>query len=316
MNAAKLNLLPSLDALLRHTNVTKAAEELGISQSAMSYNLAQLRKLFGDDLFIRTSGGLVATPYARTLTRPLAAVLGDVDKLIKRKPLFNPAEVERSFRIAAPDATEILVFPKVLAWLRREAPGVQVILRPLDEVDVLNDIDNDRLDMAIGVFTNGQTHHKRKLLHNDEYLCLYNKTLLNLPEISLSNYLNTPQLVLTAGRERRDVVGEELAKIGLHRKIAFSTPHLLSTPIIVKNTPIIATVHANPARYFAEIMDLEVCSPPLPLPLPSVPISLLWHSSNDADPCHLYMRNLIVQSVTENFNRQGGGIRAKQSDSI
>lgn len=303
---SNLNLLPSLDALLRHTNVTKAAEELGISQSAMSYNLAQLRKLFDDDLFIRTSGGLVATPYARTLMRPLSNVLGDVEKLIQRKPVFNPAEIERSFRIAAPDASEILLLPTVLSWLRQEAPGVQLILRPLDEVDVLNDIDNDRLDMAIGVFTNGQTHHKRKLLHNDEYLCLYNDKLLTLPEINMTSYLGAPHLVLTLGKERRDVIGEELAKTGQHRTIAISTPHLLSTPILVKNTPILATIHANPARYFAKIMGLKTCPPPLPLP--SVPISLLWHSSNDADPCHLYVRNLIIKSATVNFSRQAGNI--------
>lgn len=301
MDALKLNLLPSLEALLRHTNVTKAAYEIGISQSAMSYNLAQLRKLFEDDLFIRTPGGLVATPYARTLTQPLTAILSDVDKLIKRRPLFNPAEVERSFKIAAPDASEIILFPTILSWLQREAPGIQIISTLLDEADILNDIDNNRLDMAIGVFQNGQTHHKRKILHNDKYLCLYNDDLLRIQEMNISNYLESPHLALTVGKERRDIVGEELAKIGHHRKIAFSTPHLLSIPILIKKTPVIATIHANPAHYFAEIMGLQTCPPPLTLP--SAPISLLWHSSNDADPCHRYIRDLIFKSANENCNR-------------
>ncbi|KAE9797442.1 LysR family transcriptional regulator, partial [Escherichia coli] len=50
-----LNLLIYLDVLLREKNVTRAAEQLGVTQPAMSNILRRLRNLFNDPLLIRSS---------------------------------------------------------------------------------------------------------------------------------------------------------------------------------------------------------------------------------------------------------------------
>ena len=62
-----LNLLVYLDVLLRECNVTRAAEELGISQPAMSNSLRRLRDLFGDPILVRTSDGMTPTDRALEL---------------------------------------------------------------------------------------------------------------------------------------------------------------------------------------------------------------------------------------------------------
>ena len=66
-----LNLLPVLDALLRHRSVTLAARELDMSQSALSAALARLRKLLDDELFVRTGRGLRTTARADALAEPV-----------------------------------------------------------------------------------------------------------------------------------------------------------------------------------------------------------------------------------------------------
>ena len=59
-----LNLLVALEALLEERSVSKAAERLYITQSAMSKTLGRLRDLFDDQLFVRRGSGMVPTPRA------------------------------------------------------------------------------------------------------------------------------------------------------------------------------------------------------------------------------------------------------------
>jgi DNA-binding transcriptional LysR family regulator len=70
-----LNLLVILHELLRHSSVTKAAESLGLSQSAVSNALNRLRKILGDDLFLRTSRGITPTRLAESMTGPITHAL-------------------------------------------------------------------------------------------------------------------------------------------------------------------------------------------------------------------------------------------------
>jgi LysR family transcriptional activator of mexEF-oprN operon len=295
MEMFDFNLLRSLSALLAHGSVTKAAVEVGISQSAMSYNLARLRKAMDDELFTRDAGGLVMTPYARKLLEPLSRVMSDIDLLVTRAVAFDPATTERTFTVALPDASEVLIVPEIVRRLRSEAPRIRLKLKSVDDLDVLSELDAGRIDMAVGVFTDGQLHHKRKLLHTDHYLCIFNNDLLGLSlPLRLEDYLSVAHALVT-GSGARDVIGEELAKTSGTRRVALEAPHLLSVPFIVRHAPLIATIHAGLAYHFAGMLDLQT-SPP-PLALPTVPISLLWHTSNDSDAGPRWMRNLITSAL-------------------
>ena len=67
LQAIDLNLLVALEAMLSERNVTRAAGRLGLSPSAMSHALGRLRATFGDDLLVRTRGGMVATTRGEQL---------------------------------------------------------------------------------------------------------------------------------------------------------------------------------------------------------------------------------------------------------
>ena len=78
LNSLDLNLLVALDALLRETNVSRAAMRIGLSQPAASHALQRLRDLIGDPLLVRTGARMELTPRAQALRSPLAQTLDQV----------------------------------------------------------------------------------------------------------------------------------------------------------------------------------------------------------------------------------------------
>jgi DNA-binding transcriptional LysR family regulator len=302
LNRIDLNLLVHLEALLSERNVTRAAARVGIGQSAMSHNLARLRELFSDELLTRGPDGLRLTPRATALVEPVRTALTQIQGLVSRDEAFDPATADRTFRFGLPDSMEILIVPALLAHLREVAPGIRLRLQNIDSSRLLDDLDADELDLAIGydVFAQGQVHHKRRLLFNETYLCMFDAKRTGItPPISLDDYVRLPHVLtsLRPGRNVRGVVDVALEKLGLRRTVILTTPRFLTVPFLVARAPVVVTMHARLARLFATELKLSL-SPP-PVELRDVAISLLWHTSYDPDPAHLWLRQTVVRLVAE-----------------
>ena len=294
-----LNLLVALDALLQERSVTRAAARIGIGQSAMSASLARLRRLFDDELLTRAPDGMRPTPRAIALAEPLRGVLRGVQALVHREEHFDPATLERTFTVSLPDSLEILLGPRLVAHLRTHAPGIRLLLRSVEAVRILDELDADRVDLALGFFTRGQVHHKQRLLYRDSYVVLFNADLVGLEApIGLDEYLRFPHVLTSLRETAHGVVDDALAKIGRSRVLAVTTPRFLVVPSLVRAAPLLATMHARLATSFAGSLGLSVS--PVPVPLDEVAVSMLWHTSYDRDPAHRWLRNLLVQLSGEN----------------
>ncbi len=119
-----LNLLVYLDVLLRERNVTQAAQQLNLSQPAMSNGLRRLRTLFDDPLLVRTSDGMTPTERALELEPLVRDALAQIDQAVQSRSEFRPSEATNVFRIMASDYAESTLLPTVLGELRRQAPGL------------------------------------------------------------------------------------------------------------------------------------------------------------------------------------------------
>lgn len=296
-----LNLLVALDALLAERSVTKAAGRVGLGQSAMSHNLARLRQLFDDELLVRSRDCMRPTPRALELADRVRIALSDIEAIVTRADKFDPATTERTFRIGLPDSVEMLVGPKLLAIGCKEAPGIRFRFYSTDERQLLEEIDADNIDLGIGIgtFPEGQVHHKRRLLATDTYLCMFSAARVGLkPPISLKDYVRLPHVLTSLRRGERGVVDDVLEKMGKSRKIALVTPRFVGVPFLVAGAPVVTTMHARLARIFARELDLALSR--VPIELPEVTISMLWHASYDSDPGHEWLRKAIVRASGKN----------------
>jgi DNA-binding transcriptional LysR family regulator len=122
INRVDLNLLVYLDVLLRERNVTQAANQLNLSQPAMSNGLRRLRELFDDPILVRTSDGMTPTERALELEPLVREILSGVDRALQPVSEFDPTGTERIFRIMASDYAESTLLPAILAKLRLQAP--------------------------------------------------------------------------------------------------------------------------------------------------------------------------------------------------
>src|ERR1043165_9632176 len=131
-----LNLLRVFDAVLRERGVTPAAARLGLTQPAVSNALARLRALFEDPLFLRTPGGMDATPFARELAGPVRQALALLESALAHGPGFDPATSTRAFRFYMSDLGQIEFLPPLIERVQRRAPGVRLGASRVDVEDI------------------------------------------------------------------------------------------------------------------------------------------------------------------------------------
>src|ERR1700683_3638697 len=127
LRSVDLNLLPALDALLRRRHVTRAAEEVGLSQPAMSHMLGRLRHVLGDELLVRGPSGLALTSRAEELMPRVATALSAV-RTIYRPAAFEVSKIKRVLHVVGCDLHSILFGPGLLARIRDEAPGIELCM--------------------------------------------------------------------------------------------------------------------------------------------------------------------------------------------
>ena len=212
--------------------------------------------------------------------------------------MFDPSTAKRSFRLGLADSIEVAVIPGLLARLQHAAPAVSLRLRSINRLTVLEDLDTGRLDLGIGVFDQGQIHHKRRALYTDSFLCLFNPAQVNfVPPLSLEDYLSVPHVLTSLTDDGHGAVDDALAKLKLKRSIALTTPGFLAVPFVVRRAPVVTTMPSRLARYFADAFGLATS--PAPVELPTFTISLLWHASSDHDPGHVWLRQTVAGLASE-----------------
>jgi DNA-binding transcriptional LysR family regulator len=169
-----LNLLVAFDALMRECNVSRAAEKMFVSQSAMSHSLNRLRQLIDDPLLVRTSGGMKPTARALSLVEPVRKALQDIEQCIHSPLTFDPKLSHRRFVIAGNDYVEYLVVPPLVDQIREHASGVDLHVNQPDVVLPEDEIENGDFDLVLGfqVILRPPPYLRAEALFQDHMACV------------------------------------------------------------------------------------------------------------------------------------------------
>lgn len=147
LSRINLNLLRIFAMIGRERSITVAGEKLGLSQSAVSHALAQLRYIFNDELFTRTASGMMPTPLAADVGERLPQALLDLEAAISPR-IFDPLKTTRKFTIACGDYTTYTFLPKLVRELETAAPRAELAVLPLGR-RLIEQLDAGKLDLVI-----------------------------------------------------------------------------------------------------------------------------------------------------------------------
>ena len=291
ISTVNLNLLVALEALLDERSVTRAARRVGVTQSAMSNSLAQLRATLDDPLFRRSSHGLEPTPRALELSEPVHQGLRLLRGALST-PTFDPKHATRTFVIAASDYVELVLMPPLIRALEREAPGVAIEVRPWGLHEVPSSLSRAEADLMIGFIDRLPPHHHEERLFDEEYVCIVRRDHPRVrARLTLDTYVELDHVLVSQIGSSPGSVDRALAALGKSRRIAARVSHFLLVPTLVASTNLVAAISRRVAAPMAAPLKLRMLPPPLPLPRAT--ISQVWHDQMDNDPGHRWLRALI-----------------------
>ncbi|WP_312434836.1 LysR family transcriptional regulator [Achromobacter sp.] len=288
-----LNLLVVFNELHKHGRVSAAAESLGISQPGVSNALSRLRKLLGDELFLRTSRGMVPTPYAESLAQPIADALSALQGTLNARVAFDPARSERAFVIGVNDVGETYFLPRLMRALDQVAPGVTIRTVRTTSIDVRDEMERGRMDLAMGFLPGLKGGFFQRRLFRQPYVCIFRQDHpLARSGVSARQFRAAEHVAIVSEGTGHGVVDEVIARAGIRRRLRLTVPHFMAVGPVLQATDMIAVV---PQR-FADCAcgPFGLAASPCPVKIPESVINVFWHARNHREAANQWLRQVVV----------------------
>ncbi|MCX4903832.1 LysR family transcriptional regulator [Streptomyces sp. NBC_00878] len=289
-----LNLLIPLNALLEQRHVTRAAETVGIGQSAMSAALARLRRVFDDPLLVRNGRVHELTALGQALVEPVNAVLVAAEQMLATKPHFDCSVDERTFTVVASDYVTLVLLRPLLERLYVEAPRVTVNVVPVGG-STETELERAQADLVImpSELTSGVHDFPSRTLFTDRYVAAVWNQHREVTDRLTREQLETLRYVrYNPASDGPAFVDAQLAQLGVSPNVALSTLSFTLVPWLLPGTSLFAFVHERLVRSTPVRHELRILEPPVPLrPLTE---TMYWHPVLHNDPAHHWLRQCVA----------------------
>jgi DNA-binding transcriptional LysR family regulator len=281
------HLLALLLAVFEESSVTRAAQRLNVTQSAVSHLLDKLRAIVGDPLFVRSGRGIVPTARAEGLAARARLLLEDLRGFTTAGG-FDPARLDATVTIAANDLQRDLLLPALLRRLRAQAPGLKlrVINSGVPTVEMLRE---GQCQLVISPRPPDAADVVQKRLFEDRYAVFYDPQQREAPR-TLDDYLAAEHVTVVYEPRRALDFDRWLAESPCApRRIVASVPSFAAVSAFVQGGALLATLPSLLCAH--QLRGLALA--PLPMACPAMPMYLIWHVKHQAEPMHLWLRQEI-----------------------
>jgi DNA-binding transcriptional LysR family regulator len=291
-----LNLLKAFDALMQERNVTRAAERLGVTQPSASAALARLRRLFGDELLVKSGREMRATPFAERVAERVHRMLLEVEDIVTSHEVFDPRQDRQTFRVMVTDYTALVLMAPVTRTLAAQAPHVSLELVTHGIGDHADRLQSGEVDLA--VVPDRLSRHSglpREELFVDAFvLAGWRGNPRVTDAMAVADVAAAPYLSFSVGSEP-SMVDSLLNELGHDTHADVLVEGFVAGLLLLRGTGLVAFVQGRLADLLAEAAELRVVRPPLAIP----PLleTLTWHARSTTDPGHRWLRRQIVAAA-------------------
>jgi DNA-binding transcriptional LysR family regulator len=293
-----LNLFVLFDALMQERHVSKAAEKVFLSQSAMSNALKRLRNLMDDPILVRTEKGMTPTDRALALEIPIREALKQFQRCLQHPDTFDPLHSSDTIVIYCTEYFECVVLPKLMAHLEKAAPRVSVVSEILAPELPEARLTSGEVSVVIGV--EGFVSTPKRLtsipLLKDSLVCMVRADNPKVGDrISLEAFSRATHLYhSTLGTPfTATLLDSWLREKGISRKFAFTTAGFMPAVLTISRTDYIMTLPLRLAEILAQTMPLRIIEPPDDFP--EMQLKMIWHPLHEQIPSHKWLRSQLME---------------------
>jgi len=297
LNSVDLNLLKVLSSVYRHRNLTKAGEDIGMSQPAVSRAIDRLTHLFGERLFVRINGEMKPTRTTELIIPQITQSLSQLENSLNLPRAFDPSRISASCKFGFNDYGLTLLFPKLLDTIRQQAPDLKISAVPTSYADAGSLIHSGEIDCAIVSSLQDSENLVADPVFFEDYVVIAGKQFSSDSPLDLETYLKHEHLLVSYSGQNIGWVDEKLLDFGCKRTVTAAVYSFAAVPNIIQNSPFLCALPRRLALHFSQHYALYIHE---------LPFESKTHTFYFVRPKHLqnnaisnWLRNLFLQICDE-----------------
>lgn len=286
------HLLRVLVVVHEEGSITRAANRLGVTQSAVSHMLGRLRDIVGDPLFVKSGRSVVATAQATRLVERARDLLDQLRDFGSRMH-FDPQSISATLTIAAGDLQRDLLVPAWFERLRADAPQVRLRVIPsnIPSVEMLR---QDRCLLAISPRLPEGADIMHRRLFDTRYTVFYDGQARQAPS-GLEDYLAAEHVTVVYEPYRALDVDDYLEAQGVHRRFAVSVAGFAAIASFLRGSQWLATLPSHLGA--SQLAGFEQAPPPVACP--GMPMYAIWHQRYQHDPLMRWLLDALYEVTAQ-----------------
>lgn len=284
-----LNLYRVFAVVYRERSLTRAAEILCLSQSAVSHAIGRLRQSLDDPLFVREGQGVMPTSVADKLWPDIDAALNMLRLAAARSHEFDPQRDITQVTIAMNDELEPSLLPPLVAHLREQLSGaVPIASVRLDRSNLRADLAARRLDIAIDVAQQVSPDIAHVALASDDFVVVARQPM----KLTRERYFAAQHVIVSSRRTGRAVEDMAMAKLGFERQVVLRCQHYEAACKVVAASDCLLTMPRRQVRLSSGFAVMA-----MPLALPDLALHAYWHRQRETEPALMWLREQLFQAL-------------------
>ena len=289
-----LNLLRVFEQLYLEQNMTRAADELNITPSAVSHAIRRLRDVLDDPLFIRAQQKMVPTPACQRMAPAIIDTLKRLHHMLQQWGEFDPNTTEQTFRIGMHDAMEPAVLPALSALFARTAPKASLACVKIDRNNLAKELSAGHIDVALDAAVQVKPPICHHTLWTSEFCVVMRVDHPLRYQLTRAAYLEASHI--SVSNRPTGMTGEDsyFQQKGLHRRSTIRCQNYFAAATILKTSDQLLTTTRAMAQH---LLDAELVLQDVPYPIPKLVTQLYWHETTEQDAALSWLRGLIVETT-------------------
>ncbi len=294
INGINLNLLRNFAAIYEWKTLSKAAQQIGLSQPALSHSLRQMRELFEDELFVREDGKFKPTRKARELAPPIMQALGSLAETLERPVKFEPKNCDRTFRLGLSDFGSETILPLVAERLIVEAPNASCVVLQLHQGQIPQRFNLGDIDLSLMSRQSSCDEFDSETVLQESVVCLMRESeIFEEENFDLNAYASKGHVAVNLTGKLKSMVDAKLDVLGFERDVRMVVPYFNAVPEIVLRTGLFGLLPSRLAMQACEKYPLK--SLPLPFEFPNMEFRLYWHPRRRREAELSWFRQIVSE---------------------